>query len=310
MQDDAWADWKGVEIGIPIGLGGVDVVGVLRDDDSCQLHSPAECVEGGSGSCQFVRLNVAHCRQWNHRIHLVQATKKRAVWQPNDWHTHSLTHTPIHTYIEHANSPGIHVTPSGAWPVSAFSRLNETSNWTAYLTLCVCVQWVCVCVWLLNVILKSTLNTFDTRTASFGLPLVCQLVWLPFWLRVRVRVRVYSLSLSPCCLSPIVIMVMLCTIWYDSSVPLPLPHTHTPTPFPPLPFALLWFAPLCWLILLVWHVASGSRRRESKRIGRACHRGGYGYGIGNVSECILNAVRQRVPRWKLTLNGDESHEGS
>lgn len=158
-----------------------------------------------------------------------------------------------------------------------------------------------VCVWLLNVILKSTLNTFDTRTASFGLPLVCQLVWLPFWLRVRVcvrirvRVRVCSLSLSPCCLSPIVIMVMLCTIWYDSSVPPP-----PATPFPSLPLALLWFAPLCCLISLVWHVASG----REKRIGRACHRAGYGYGIGSVRECILNALGQRVSHCELTLNGD------
>lgn len=195
MQDDAWADWKGVGIGIPIGLGGVGVVGVLRDDDSCQLHSLAECVGRGKGSCQFVRLNVAHCRQWNHHIHLVQATKNEPYdSQMTGTHTHS--HTPPHTYIEHANSPGIHVTPSGAWPVSAFSRRNETSNWTAYLTLCVCNGCVCMCVWLLNVILKSTLNTFDTRTASFGLPLVCQLVWLPFWLRVRVRVRVYSLPVA------------------------------------------------------------------------------------------------------------------
>lgn len=63
--------------------------------------------------------------------------QKRGVWQPNDCHTHSHTSSHTQAYIEHANSPGIHVTPSGAWPVSAFSRRNETSNWTAYLTLCV-----------------------------------------------------------------------------------------------------------------------------------------------------------------------------
>lgn len=90
------------------------------------------------GEWQFVRLNVAHCRQWKHHIHLVQATKNELYdSQMTGTHTHTHHHTHTQTYIGHANSPGIHVTPSGAWPVSAFSRRNETSNWTAYLTLCV-----------------------------------------------------------------------------------------------------------------------------------------------------------------------------